>query len=332
LLVANPGGHLEELWSLQSRLNTSRDTRTWVTWDSPHSRALLKDEDCHFVDRARPRDVLAALRNARSAQRIMGGGRWSRVISTGSVMAVPFFVVARANGIACHYIESAARVAGPSLTGRVLEWVPGVHRYAQHKSWADRRTWSYAGSVFDAFIPSPSNTPARSPQAVERVVVTLGSNSFDFRRLVEGILDVLPPGADVLWQTGATDVTGLGIQSCEALPADDLAAAMRKADLVIAHAGVGSALTALRSGHAPLLVPRRRHRGEHVDDHQVEIARHLVSRGIAVACDADMLNADIIAVAASMSVHPMIAPMVLLNDEPPRAVTHLVRRAHHGSP
>ena len=73
------------------------------------------------------RDVLAALRNARSAQRIMGGGQWSRVISTGSVMAVPFFVVAHANGIACHYIESG-RVAGPSLTGRLLEWVPGVHR------------------------------------------------------------------------------------------------------------------------------------------------------------------------------------------------------------
>ena len=89
---------------------------------------------CHFVDRARPRDVLAALRNARSAQRIMGGRRWSRVISTGSVMAVPFFVVARANGIACHYIESVARVAGPSLTGRLLEWVSGVHRYANTRA------------------------------------------------------------------------------------------------------------------------------------------------------------------------------------------------------
>ncbi len=53
-MVANAGGHLEELWALQSRLGATRDTRTWVTWDSPHSWALLRDEDCRFVDHAAP--------------------------------------------------------------------------------------------------------------------------------------------------------------------------------------------------------------------------------------------------------------------------------------
>ncbi len=168
-------------------------------------------------------------------------------------MAVPFFAVARAEGISCHYIESAARVSGPSLTGRILEWIPGVHRYGQHKGWADRRTWRYAGSVFDAFTPATPHPPTGSRPNIERVVVTLGSNSFDFRHLVNGVLAVLPPGADVLWQTGATNVRGLPIEAVDAIAADDLAAAMRKADLVIADAGVGSALTALRSGHAPLL-------------------------------------------------------------------------------
>ena len=43
-------------------------------------------------------------------------------------------------------------------------------------------------------------------------------------------------------------------------------AATAAADVVISHAGVGSALTALRCGKRPILVPREAARGEHVDD------------------------------------------------------------------
>jgi UDP-N-acetylglucosamine--N-acetylmuramyl-(pentapeptide) pyrophosphoryl-undecaprenol N-acetylglucosamine transferase len=161
------------------------------------------------------------------------------------------------------------------------------------------------------------------------VVVTLGSNNYAFRSLVERLLRVLPQGADILWQTGHTDTSGLGIEAVKFLPAADLLSAMRKADLVIAHAGVGSALTAMRSGHAPLLVPRRRVRGEHVDDHQVQIARHLVDRGIAVACDAEHLSPAITAAAASQCVATKIAPQVVLHQDPPSKVNRLLGRRRH---
>ncbi len=315
LFVANAGGHLEELWLLRSRFHRSGVQRTWVTSDSPHSRSLLRGEACIFVDHAQPREMRATLRDARRASEILSRGEWSEVVSTGALMAVPFIAVARARGIPCHYIESAARVAGPSLSARLLERVPGVHRYSQHKGWSDRRTWHYGGSVFDAFGPVVPGSEAVDPGEIQRAVVTLGSNHFGFRRLIEGLLDVLPTGADVLWQTGHTDVSGLGIDAVEFLPADDLTAAMRKADLVVAHAGVGSALTAMQAGHAPLLVPRRSFRGEHVDDHQVQIARHLVSRGLSVACDADQLNPDITMVAASQRVAPTIPPQFVLEGD-----------------
>jgi UDP-N-acetylglucosamine--N-acetylmuramyl-(pentapeptide) pyrophosphoryl-undecaprenol N-acetylglucosamine transferase len=329
LLVANSGGHLEELWLLHTRLTGSSSARTWVTWDCPHSRSLLAGEDCIFVDPADPRDALATLRNARHAREILTRGEWSEVVSTGSVPAVPFFTLARAQGIPCHYIESAARVTGPSLTARVLEWIPGVHRYSQHRGWADRHNWSYGGSVFDAYGPALRETGPRGGHEIERVVVTLGSNSYGFRPLVEGLLRVLPAGADVLWQTGETDVSGLGIDAVKLLPSGDLLNAMHKADLVVAHAGVGSALAAMQAGHAPLLVPRRSHRNEHVDDHQVQIARHLVSRGIAVACDADQLNLEIMAVAASQRVVSKIAPQFVLHKDSPSVFTPLLRPRRH---
>ena len=47
------------------------------------------------------------------------------------------------------------------------------------------------------------------------------------------------------------------------------------ADAVITHAGVGSILCARRAGHVPVVTPRQRRHGEHVDDHQEELVRAL---------------------------------------------------------
>ena len=59
---------------------------------------------------------------------------------------------------------------------------------------------------------------------------------------------------------------------------------------MIAHAGVGSALGALEEGRSPVLVPRRAAHGEHVDDHQEQIAGELERRGLAVSAEADELS------------------------------------------
>ena len=40
----------------------------------------------------------------------------------------------------------------------------------------------------------------------------------------------------------------------------------------------------------PVLVPRRHARGEHVDDHQIQIASELRRRGLSVSVDADDLT------------------------------------------
>ena len=59
------------------------------------------------------------------------------VVSTGSGIALSYMPLARARGIPCHYMESAARSDGPSRTGRILCRVHGVHLYTQYPGLAN---------------------------------------------------------------------------------------------------------------------------------------------------------------------------------------------------
>jgi UDP-N-acetylglucosamine--N-acetylmuramyl-(pentapeptide) pyrophosphoryl-undecaprenol N-acetylglucosamine transferase len=298
LFVANGGGHLKELIHLSQRLPFPIDESLWVTFDSPQSRSLLRGQEVRYVRYSSPRDGWATLVNFMAAIRILRRDRFDVAVSTGATVAVSFLPLARLLGTPSHYVESATRSDGPSLTGRLLRWAPGVQLYTQHASWAGGR-WRFAGSVFDQF--ESTTEPDRA--AIERVVVTVGaSETYSFERLIRALLPLVPPGADILWQTGCADVEGLGIDARRQVPALELEAAMRDADLVISHAGVGSALSALESGRRPVLVPRERSFGEHVDDHQFQIAEDLGVRNLAVARRVDELRVEDLEEAAASRV------------------------------
>ena len=307
LLVASTGGHLKELHHLHGRLAGVEGPYRWATFDTPQSRSLLAGEAVEFVPFVGGRDPLNVARNLPRAHGALRGGEVDTVISTGSAVALPFFGLARARRIRCLYIESAARIDAPSLTGRLIGRVPGVNRYSQYPGWR-RRGWSFGGSVFDSFSPGPDREAP--PSALGKVVVTLGTyRGYPFTRLVRRLVEILPPEAEVLWQTGDTDVSGFGIDGRRAIPEHELSEAMREADVVVAHAGVGTALAAFELGRRPLLVPRRFSLGEHVDDHQPQIARELAERGLAVSVDADELSLDDLLMAAAGSVtSPAQAP------------------------
>jgi UDP-N-acetylglucosamine--N-acetylmuramyl-(pentapeptide) pyrophosphoryl-undecaprenol N-acetylglucosamine transferase len=286
-MVVSTGGHLKQLHRLRTRLEGLDRDALWVTFDSPQSRSLLDGEQVIFARYTGSRDPANVARNALLAERVLRSRSFTAVVSTGSAVALSFLPLARARGIPSHFIESAARSAGPSLTGRLIGRVPGIKLYSQYPGWAKGR-WRYAGSVFDAF--GPASRAASRP--MRRVVVTLGTMEHGFRRLVEALAPLLPPEAEVLWQTGATDVSGLGVRAVPSLPAHELEEAMREADVVVAHAGTGAALSAFEAGRAPLLVPRRAALGEHTDDHQLEVAAELGRRGLAMWREADELRPD----------------------------------------
>ena len=64
--------------------------------------------------------------------------------------------------------------------------------------------------------------------------------------------------------------------------------------MVVCHAGVGSIMLARRCGKRPIVVPRRLHLGEAVDDHQLPIARRLHASGVVTLLeDVDLLGETI---------------------------------------
>jgi UDP-N-acetylglucosamine--N-acetylmuramyl-(pentapeptide) pyrophosphoryl-undecaprenol N-acetylglucosamine transferase len=306
LLVSSVGGHLADLHHLLPRLQGIEQERVWVTFDTPQSRSLLADEEVVYVDYTAPRDVKNVLRHSLLARRLFKGShRFSAVVSTGSGIALSFLPLARARGVRCHYIECSACTSGPSVTGKLLRLIPDISLYSQYEDWA-RRPWRYAGSVLDAFAPGPTSA---APRQIRRVVVTVGTmQDYPFRRLIERVIDVLPPGVDVLWQTGCTDVSDLPIRTRAQVAAHELQEKIRAADVVIAHAGCGSSVSALQAGKMPILVARRRAHGENVDDHQLMIAGELAERGLAIARDVEQLSAEDLQLAARGSVRADRAP------------------------
>lgn len=292
LLVASAGGHLDELRRLLPRLGV-RGPTIWATYDTDQARSSLHGEHVIGLHHPTTRHLLNGLRNYRLARRVLREHSVRRIISTGAAPAVSFMLAAPRQAVTCHYIESSTRVRSPSLSGRILEHLPGVRRYSQHGPF--NRRWLAGPSVFDGFhAGSPAgghgvHEPGAS--GPRRVLVSLGRHDYPFPELVGRMRTLGSQNLQIVWQLGATTAsTSLPGRVAQHWPAETYAAEVDSADVVVGHAGVGLALTALMLGKVPVLVPRRRRRREHADDHQVAFARELDRRGLAVVTEVEGLT------------------------------------------
>jgi UDP-N-acetylglucosamine--N-acetylmuramyl-(pentapeptide) pyrophosphoryl-undecaprenol N-acetylglucosamine transferase len=117
------------------------------------------------------------------------------------------------------------------------------------------------------------------------ILLSLGTHEQPFPRA----LDVVAPlsvDEPLVIQHGSTtpDPATHNTEWVEFLPPAALRAHIARSSVTIVHGGVGSILLALQAGRVPVVVPRLARFGEHVDDHQVEIAQSLSARGLAVSC------------------------------------------------
>jgi UDP-N-acetylglucosamine transferase subunit ALG13 len=119
------------------------------------------------------------------------------------------------------------------------------------------------------------------------IFVTVGTQ-LAFDRMVCAVdgWAALHPDEAVFAQIGPATALPLHMQHERFLSparADEL---MRSAEVIVAHAGMGSVLTALALQRPIIIVPRRADRGEHRNDHQLATARWLQRRpGVFVAWD-----------------------------------------------
>ena len=309
MLVASSGGHFTQLAALWPRIESANRDCVWVTFDSPQTRSMLKDQQVEFVPYIKPRGFSSVIRNVPQAVRLIKKYQVDSVISTGSAIALAYLPYSAIRGIPTHYIESATRVEGPSVTGKALARVPGIKLYNQHQSWSNAQ-WKFLGSVFDGFNVVPL---AQKPDRIRRAVVSVGTmEDYSFRDFFVRLAGYLSDADSVLWQTGSTDVSDLNIDGREVVPAHALEQAMREADVVIAHAGTGTALTSLRMGKRPILVPRDSSHGQHIDNHQFQTASLLDNMGLALSRKIDALTKEDLIEAAGFEVIRTNKPEMLL--------------------
>src|ERR1700712_748649 len=204
LLVCSSGGHMKQLFTLANRFGIPAEDQFWITSQDGQSRTLLADRRGVWAPVTAPRDGRNILRTRIIASRVMAQQHFDYAVSTGSSPAVAVLPVAVKKGIATHYIESAARASGPSMSGRLIARNSRIPTYTQYPTWADER-WRYRGSIFDEYVPG-ENRPARE---IKRAVISVGTqDGYPFDRLYASLIPLLRDCSEVLWQTGAQDVSG----------------------------------------------------------------------------------------------------------------------------
>jgi len=118
------------------------------------------------------------------------------------------------------------------------------------------------------------------------IFVILGTQKFQMNRLTK-IVDGLAPGLGepVVAQIGQSDYEPENIRFHRFLGKAEFDGLIAGADLIITQGGVGAVMTALKCRKPVIIVPRLAKYGEHVDDHQREIAQAFVKKGFVLCCD-----------------------------------------------
>jgi UDP-N-acetylglucosamine transferase subunit ALG13 len=116
------------------------------------------------------------------------------------------------------------------------------------------------------------------------IFVSVGTHEAPFDRMLEAVF-ALDLDEELVVQHGPSAVRADRAAASDYLSFDEVVGHIRDARAVVMHAGVGSVMISLANGKRPIVMARRERFGEHVDDHQVELARHLEANGLVTVVD-----------------------------------------------
>lgn len=150
------------------------------------------------------------------------------------------------------------------------------------------------------------------------IFVTVGSQ-MPFDRLVSAVdrwAEAVRPDADIFAQIGDSQYQPRALRYTKALSPAEFSQTVARADVIVAHAGMGSVLTSMELGKPLVLLPRRGDLQETRNDHQVATARWLAERpGIYVAEEEkdlpSALSAAMAASQGSVTISPYASPDLL---------------------
>lgn len=119
------------------------------------------------------------------------------------------------------------------------------------------------------------------------IFVVCGTQKFPLNRLLEAVDGAVENGVieeEVVVQAGSSDYPLRHCRKLGYIDKDEFDDYIARCSLLITHSGIGTILTG-KNYHKPIIVfPRSRKYGEHVDDHQWQIAQEFAKRKMVLLC------------------------------------------------
>lgn len=119
-----------------------------------------------------------------------------------------------------------------------------------------------------------------------KVFASVGTQKFPFDRLLK-LVDAAAaasPEDSFFAQTGNSLYIPRSFPSKPFLQKEEFEEQIRSCDLLFVHSGVGTIITALKAGRKIVVLPRLAKYGEHVDDHQLQIAEAFAEKNLVLCC------------------------------------------------
>ena len=113
------------------------------------------------------------------------------------------------------------------------------------------------------------------------IFVTVGTHEQPFNRLIKEVDRLCGKGLiteDVVMQIGYSTYEPKYCNWNKLIPFQDMNKYIEEARIVITHGGPASFIAPLQVGKIPIVVPRQKQFGEHVNDHQLEFCKAVEER------------------------------------------------------
>lgn len=119
------------------------------------------------------------------------------------------------------------------------------------------------------------------------IFVVIGTQKFQLNRLLKLLDEYIYVGyikEEVVAQIGYSTYKPQHYEFKEFMDKDEFDRTIERADLIISHSGVGTIMTAINAKKPVIVYPRLAKYKEHVDDHQLDIAKAFETKEYVLCC------------------------------------------------
>lgn len=119
------------------------------------------------------------------------------------------------------------------------------------------------------------------------IFVSVGTQKFPLDRLFKEVDSIIEQGLidePVFAQIGTSNYIPQHYEYTDYMNPEEFEKKVNESDLIITHSGVGTIVDAIKKRKHVVVYPRLSKYGEHVDDHQLEIAQSFEDAGLVVCC------------------------------------------------